>query len=118
MPADIFPGPMHRVLGGLLALAFASVAAPATAAPPPCLAPHSWVGGTTDLCQGTVVYRDYVDDDYGADTGQHTTDRSASLAPSAGDEHYPTGQDATADLILLTLRINGNQLEVTGLLNA
>ena len=103
----------------LVGLAISLAAAPAANAAADCLTPKSWVGGTTDLCQGAVVYRDYVDDDYGADTGAvNTTGRSASLAPSAGDETYPTGQDATADLILLTLQVKGDELQVTGLLNA
>jgi predicted esterase len=104
-----------------LALALLALAVPASAgaAAPACLAPHSWVGGATTLCHGAIVYGDYVDDDYGADTGQiDTTSRTASLAPSAGDQGYPAGQDATADLIRLTLRISGDRLEVTGLLNA
>src|SRR3954469_6904831 len=109
---------MRRILGGLLALAISLAAAPVASAAAECLAPHSWVGGTTDLCQGIVVYRDYVDDDYGADTGDHSTDRTASLAPSAGDENYPADQDATADVILLKLAVKGDQLEVTALLNA
>src|SRR3954454_7957773 len=109
---------MRRILGGLLALAISLAAAPVASAAAACLSPHSWVGGTTDLCQGTVVYRDYVDDDYGADTGDHSTDRTATLAPSAGDENYPADQDATADLIQLTLRIDGDKLDVEGLYNA
>src|SRR3954469_16288043 len=109
---------MRRILGGLLALAISLAAAPSANAAAACLSPHSWVGGTTDLCQGTVVYRDYVDDDYGADTGDHSTDRTASLAPSAGDENYPADQDATADVILLKLAIAGDKLQETALLNA
>src|SRR4051812_33453498 len=109
---------MRRILGGLVALAIALAAAPTANAAAECLSPHSWVAGTTDLCQGTIVYRDYVDDDYGADTGDHSTDRTAQLAPSAGDENYPADQDATADVILLKLAIDGDKLQVTALLNA
>jgi len=70
-------------------------------------------------CHGVLSYGDYVDDDYGADTGQtNTTSRSASLMPSAGDQSYPPGQDATADLVLLKLQVRGNRLEVSALLNA
>lgn len=90
----------------------------AGAATPGCMAPHSWVGGSVDLCDGALVYNDYVDDDYGADTGMRTTSHTASLAPTAGDQSYPAGQEATADLIRLTLRIDGDKLHVTGLLNA
>ena len=99
-------------------VALLAVAAPAHAAAGACLAPHSWVAGSTDLCNGTLVYSDYVDDDYGADTGQRTTSHTASLAPTAGDQGYPQGDEATADLIRLTLRVEGDKLRVTGLLNA
>ncbi|MFL5896191.1 MAG: prolyl oligopeptidase family serine peptidase, partial [Thermoleophilaceae bacterium] len=94
-------------------------AAPAAAAGDnSCLAPHSWVAGSVDLCNGALVYNDYVDDDYGADTGQRTTDHTASLAPTAGDQSYAAGQEATADVVRLTMRIEGGQLHVTALLNA
>ena len=29
----------------------------------------SWVAGTVELCDGALIYRDYIYDDYGADTG-------------------------------------------------
>ncbi|MFL5822607.1 MAG: prolyl oligopeptidase family serine peptidase [Solirubrobacteraceae bacterium] len=82
--------------------------------------PQSWVGGSAWLCAGTLVYTDYVDDDFGADTGAFdSTNRTASLAPSAGDQTYPSGHDdGTGDLIRLTLRPRGNKLVITGLLNA
>jgi dienelactone hydrolase len=83
-------------------------------------APTSWTAGSVDLCRGTLVYSDYVHDDYGADTGAvQTTSRTASLSPTAGDQTYPAeGQDATADLVRLTLRLEGSRLVVEGLLNA
>jgi hypothetical protein len=83
-----------------------------------CVGAKSWVAGSVDLCEGTLVYRDYVDDDYGADTGQRTTSHTSDLAPTAGDQSYPQGQEATADLIRLTLTVEGDQLHVEGLLNA
>ena len=99
-------------------LAVLAAATPASAAERgTCTEPYSWVAGSVDLCQGTLVYSDYVDDDYGADTGQRTTSHTASLAPTAGDQ-YPAGEEATADLIRLTLRVDGDRLHVTGLLNA
>lgn len=52
------------VLIGLLAAPAARGAEPA-----PC-SEQSWTGGTTEWCDGTFVYRDYVDDDSGADTAQ------------------------------------------------
>ena len=105
----------------LLVLAAAALAAPATASAARCTtAPRSWTAGSVDLCRGVLVYSDYVDDDYGADTGAvNTTSRTAGLAPSAGDQAYPAdGQDATADLVRLTLRVKGKRLLVRGLLNA
>ena len=82
-------------------------------------AAHSWLAGSVWLCRGVLTYGDYADDDYGADTGQiDTTSRTASLMPSAGDQGYPTGQYATADLITLTLQVRGKSLFVRGLLNA
>ena len=101
------------VLTALLALGTAAPAAADT-----CAEPHSWVAGSVDLCDGTLVYGDYVDDDYGADTGQRTTSHTASLAPTAGDQGYPEGEEATADLVRLTLRVEGDRLRVTGLMNA
>src|SRR6266496_5700921 len=81
--------------------------------------PASWVAGSVDLCDGALVYSDYVDDDYGADTGAVlTTSRTASLAPSAGDQSYPDGKDATADLVRLELRPQGGKLHVWAELNA
>jgi predicted esterase len=110
-------GRRSRLIGALVAaLAALLVAAPAALAD--CTAPKSWVAGTTDLCAGTLVYNDYVDDDYGADTGMRTTSHTADLAPTAGDQSYPSGQEATADLIRLTMRVEGDQLRVTGLVNA
>jgi dienelactone hydrolase len=109
--------PVVRTL--LCAVAVCLLAAPAAhAGGDSCLTPQSWVGGRADLCNGNIVYNDYVDDDYGADTGMRTTSHTANLAPTAGDQGYPAGEEATADLIRLTLRPDGDQLRVTGLLNA
>src|SRR4051794_28512466 len=93
---------------------------PATArADDSCATPSSWVAGSTSLCRGSIVYNDYLDDDYGADTGSsNTTSRTAGLAPSAGDESYPDGKDATADIVRLTLRADGDKLDVGALMNA
>lgn len=89
----------------------------------------SWVAGTTELCQGRLVYSDYVYDDYGADAGLispeptllNLSSRGGSfgsplantpslLAPSAGDKRYPAGLENTADLVKLTLAVDGNEL--------
>src|SRR5437764_1437967 len=108
---------MRRVLPFVLLLA--AFAWPAVARADSCAAPSSWVAGSTSLCSGAIVYNDYVDDDYGADTGNsNTPSRTAGLAPTAGDESYPDGKDATADIVRLTLRVDGDRLDVTGLMNA
>ncbi|MEL0028871.1 MAG: hypothetical protein VW625_09470, partial [Perlucidibaca sp.] len=78
----------------------------------------SWVAGTTELCRGALVYRDYLYDDYGADTGLISPDPAllnlgnraghlgspiantpSLLAPTAGDKRYPAGLENTADLV-------------------
>ena len=104
----------------LAALMLLGGAAHARSAPskPKCPT-YSWVAGTVDLCDGVLVYNDYVDDDYGADTGAYlTSSRTSGLSPTAGDETYPEGQIATADLVRLTLGVNGNRLEIDAELNA
>lgn len=74
-------------------------------APTSCLA-SSWVAGSSAWCAGRLVYRDYVYDDYGADTGATTMPLGdASLAPSAGDARYAAGAENTADLVRLELAV-------------
>jgi hypothetical protein len=115
-----------RALGALGALAVLAVpallASPATAGAPPAAAPApgdcadrtSWLAGTTELCAGALVYRDYVMDDYGAADELDQTNRTVllgGLSPTAGDERYPDRAEAgTADLIDLTMRIEGDRL--------
>jgi dienelactone hydrolase len=104
----------------LIAVLALAAGAPSASAAKCKAAPGSWTAGSVNLCRGQFVYLDYVHDDYGADTGAtNTTDRTAGLAPTAGDQSYPgSNQDATADLVRLTLRVRGNRLLVTGLMNA
>src|SRR5437763_5968551 len=106
--------------GVALVVAAVFLGSAATSAAASCsTAPRSWMGGSVDLCRGTLIYSDYVDDDYGADTGNtNTTSRTSGLAPTAGDQSYPAGQDATADLVRLTLRVRKGRLLVRGLMNA
>jgi pimeloyl-ACP methyl ester carboxylesterase len=94
--------------------------APAADAAAKCMKPYSWVAGATNLCRGAVVYGDFVGDDYGADTGESwpASGRIGSLSPGAGDEAYPEGQEATADLIRLTLKRKADRLRIRGLLHA
>ena len=69
----------------------------------------SWVAGSVDLCGGTLVYRDYVYDDYGADSGQP----ASGLSDPEGDGP----QDNVADLVALRLRVEGQSLHVSFELN-
>lgn len=89
----------------------------------------SWIAGSTELCQGRLIYRDYVYDDYGADAGLVSLSPAVLnaltrggglgsplattpglLSPTAGDQRYPAGLDNTADLVSLTLAIEGSEL--------
>src|SRR3954451_15096526 len=112
---------MTRVHLVVVAAAIGAVLAPSAASAAPCkAAPRSWTGGFVNLCRGNLVYLDYVDDDYGADTGgTNTTSGRAGRAPSAGEQEYPgSGQDATADIVRLTLSVKGRRLRVSGLMDA
>ncbi len=105
------------VAAGLLAVP-ASSAAPLP--PPVALQPcggTSWWAGTTNVCDGRVVYRDYVNDDLGADTGgtgyeQGTQNAFGTLAHPAGDVRYPAGRISSADLVRLELSRVGNRIDV------
>ena len=76
----------------------------------------SWWAGTTNVCNGAVVYRDYVNDDHGADTGglgyQGTQNAFGTLAHPAGDQRYAADRISVADLVHLTLSRRGNQVDV------
>ncbi|QHS09336.1 alpha/beta hydrolase [Sinimarinibacterium sp. NLF-5-8] len=97
---------------------------------------RSWIAGSTEMCNGALIYRDYVYDDFGADAGLispsptllNVTNRGGHLgiplantpsllAPSAGDAGYPKGLENTADLVTLTLSIEGQELRVEFELN-
>src|SRR6476660_2352006 len=65
--------PCCEVLRGMLVAAViaaaVAVASPAAASPnvqPATCGQGSWVAGTVDICDGELVYRDYVYDDFGA----------------------------------------------------
>lgn len=78
-------------------------------------APRSWIAGTTDLCEGVLIYRDYIYDDHGATNP--TYDDVGKLSSAAGSQKYPAGQENTADLVELRLWIDGDRLQVRGQLN-
>jgi pimeloyl-ACP methyl ester carboxylesterase len=111
---------MRRLTLAVTLLAALAAAPAADAAKKDCTRPYSWVGGATSLCRGAVVYGDFVGDDYGADTGSTFPEstRIGNLSPGAGDQSYPAGQENTADIVRLTLRISGGRLVVKGLMNA
>lgn len=122
---------MHRLLPLLLAPALIgpSLLLPSTArsAVPGSTQPcggTSWFAGSTDVCDGTVVYRDYVYDDEGADTGgigydaQGTSSAFGTLAAPAGDQRYPATDTNSADLVSLRLTRVGQRVQVTAELNA
>lgn len=88
----------------------------ATRANPACTA-GSWVAGTTEICGGSLIYRDYVYDDHGADTSPVYHSPIGDLSPRAGDAAYPAGQENTADLVRLELTPLGNDLVVLAELN-
>lgn len=120
---------MRRLLLLAPALAATLLAGGAAAAQPAGTAPaegpedfacraDSWVAGTSVLCNGVLTYRDYVYDDYGADRGVQGTS-TGTLAYPAGDDRYPAGEPAnTADLVDLSLRVRGDELDLLAELNA
>lgn len=98
---------------------------------------QSWFGGVTEICEGVLVYRDYVFDDYGADTGLispspallNLASRAGQLgnpfantpgllSPTAGDGRYPKGAESTADLVELRLAREGNSYTISFEVNA
>jgi pimeloyl-ACP methyl ester carboxylesterase len=114
-----------RRLTGAAVVAAAAVLGSAPAAPAfvqEC-GGTSWVGGSTSICRGTLVYRDYVYDDEGADTGdlgynEGTQSAFGTLAHPAGDERYPAEDTNSADLVRLELSRAGGRVDVLGELNA
>lgn len=77
----------------------------------------SWTAGTTEWCDGTLVYRDFVYDDRGADTGALTAPVPAW--ETAGDiDHRDHGQSLNStDLLALRIGRQGNELTVRFELN-
>lgn len=120
---------MRRLVPLLLLAPVVLVAGPARSATPapgatqPC-GGTSWFAGSTNVCDGTVVYRDYVYDDEGADTGgigydaQNTSSAFGTLAVPAGDMRYPAGDTNSADLVTLRLTRVGGRVRVDAELNA
>jgi pimeloyl-ACP methyl ester carboxylesterase len=101
---DLRSGPLAAVAGVLACLV---VAAPAAAAG---CSEDGWVGGQVDLCSGSLVYRDYVYDDFGADSGLFGMGVPGRFAIPAGDDRNPVGAEGSTDLVDLRLRIEGDRL--------
>jgi pimeloyl-ACP methyl ester carboxylesterase len=83
----------------------------------------SWWAGSTNICDGMLVYRDYVYDDAGADTGdigyaEGTQRAYGTLAHPAGDLRYPEDATQSADLVQLSLTRVGDRIDVVAELNA
>ncbi|MBB6627213.1 hypothetical protein H5V45_07745 [Nocardioides sp. KIGAM211] len=84
----------------------------------------SWVAGSTNVCRGSLVYRDYVYDDEGADDGgvgydtSNTANAFGTLAAPAGDQRYPADDTNSADLVDLRLTRVGRHVRVVAELGA
>ena len=76
----------------------------------------SWVGGTVEICDGVLVYRDYVYDDYGATVGDPVPTSTGTLSRTDGNVRY-TADINSADLVALRLWIDGGQLHARFELN-
>jgi len=76
----------------------------------------SWIGGTVEICDGVLVHRDYVHDDYGATLGALPPTSTGTLSRTDGNVRY-TADVNSADLVALRLWIDGGQLLVSFELN-
>lgn len=74
---------------------------------------ESWLAGSVEICRGKLIYRDYVYDDHGADTGIP----GIALVSPAGNNTYPDGAGNTADLVSLQLSISFLELDIRAELN-
>lgn len=113
------PVRMSAALAAVATAAATLALAPATdAAPAPACVETSWTAGTTEWCAGTLVYRDYVYDDRGADTGALTA--AIGAWETDGDvDHRAHGQTLNStDLLALRLGRSGDRMTVRFELNA
>ncbi|HYI45087.1 MAG TPA: hypothetical protein VE174_06435 [Actinomycetota bacterium] len=112
MAADRWAGPLGIALVVALLPVMPASSGPSGSATVQSCGKGSWTAGTVDICNGAVIYRDYVYDDYGADTSDPTAPSTGLLSRPAGDERYPEGQENTADIIDLKVGIEGDSLAV------
>ncbi len=115
--------------GAALAVGAAVAPRSADAAPSPC-GQGSWVAGTVDICDGELVYHDYVYDDFGArpsipgitlpeivqGLGLQSVpnfDAYGGLPPAGGQKDH----DQT-DLVALRIRRRRGEVPVSAGLNA
>ena len=81
----------------------------------------SWTSGVSELCDGHLVYRDYVYDAYGADKPIPTirwnpNSSNAGVVPT-GDDRYAEGEENTADLVRFDMSLEDGRLDVEFELN-
>src|SRR2546422_2420943 len=115
---------MHSRLPAVAALALCALLAPSasSAGPGPAgCGSGSYLAGTVDICNGELVYRDYVYDDYGAQ-GTSQPPSTGSLSNPTGTQSYPNPDHNTvnnyADIAAIRLRVSGGQLLVPFELNS
>jgi dienelactone hydrolase len=108
--------------GIALCIVLSLVAVPVDAAParpPTSCDERSWIAGTSEWCNGKLVYRDYVYDDNGADTRPAGSVHGTPLNRGTGDvDHRDHDQSLnSADLLALRLWRDGNLLRSSFALN-
>src|SRR5437868_5833694 len=102
---------MHRQIFAATAFCAAlSLAIPSLAGPGPAgCGTGSYIAGTVDICNGELVYRDYVYDDYGAQ-GFSQAPSTGSLSNPTGTQSYPNADHNTvnnyADIAAIRLRVS------------
>ncbi|MGQ0773542.1 MAG: hypothetical protein ACT4NY_03840 [Pseudonocardiales bacterium] len=76
---------------------------------------ESWIGGTSEWCDGWFVHRDYVYDDYGAELGLISPHGSGFAAATGDVDHRDHGQALnSAELLVLRLRAEGDDILAFG----
>ena len=111
---------LARLLG-LAACLLPSAASQAGPGPAGC-GTGSWIAGTVEICDGELVYRDYVYDDYGVQNFSNYTYTTGSLSYPTGNQYYPGANADTvnnyADIAAIRLRIVDGDLHVTFEMNS
>src|SRR5688572_28912535 len=106
---------MHprRITTAALSLCALLAASASSAAPGPAgCGTGSWIAGTVDICEGRLVYRDYVYDDYGAQ-GLGQAPSTGSLSNPTGTQSYPAPSNTVnnyADIAEIRLVVMASQV--------